>query len=71
MNIKFGSISGNGFKVKFKPNIDNITLKNQSGSGARFDTLNDVDTSTEGEVLVYDEETDTYKHSDKLDGGDF
>ena len=84
-NAKLGASSTGNFKVKFDKPTQDITLKNSVGSGARLDSLGDVDTSVSqanGSILVYNRETDTYVQRDvltydtdtgafRLDGGDF
>jgi hypothetical protein len=60
--VKF-SPAQNSFKVSFQGASQEVTLKNQVGSGSRLDSLSDVNTSVSqanGSILVYDADTDTY-----------
>ena len=77
-------MSTGNFKVKFSPPTQDLTLKNAVGSGARLDSLGDVNTTTSsanGSILVYNVNNDTYEQKDiltfdaesgafKLDGGE-
>jgi hypothetical protein len=68
-NAKLGASSTGNFKVKFTAPTQDITLKNTVTSGARLDTLQDVNASNSnanGSILVYNASNDTYVQRDIL-----